>query len=277
MLSCMNTRLWLHYFIDNEHRPDAIVPDVLDVPAALRAPLIDALRTFQAGETGEGRIVRQAARVAGSDVDFAATMRLYIAEEGRHARELGLLVRALGGTPVRTVPAAVAFRFARRLAGFEAKMAVLTAAEIVGIVFYDLLAERVPCPELCAVVARISREERFHLAYQRDYFARFGWPRVTDAAVQAVTFASIAAFAVDQRALLAALGVGPRDLLARVRAVLETVRASTARRPVDALRSPTARSARARSATALGGAVGGVVELGGALHLAQRVELLVAS
>jgi hypothetical protein len=216
-MNTMNASRFLATFVNNEHRPDSVVPAALEVPEPLRAPLIDALLTFQAGETGEGRIVAEAARHARGDADFVTTMRLYIAEEGRHARELGKLVRALGGTVRTDVRTANAFRQARRLIGFRTKMLVLAAAEIVGIVFYELLAERVPCPPLCAVVQRIAKEEHRHLHYQHAYFDSLGWPGGARVALRSATLAATAAFVWDQRALLRVLGVSRREVFQRAK------------------------------------------------------------
>ena len=251
-MKTMNSSRFLPTFVSNEHRPDSQVPASLVVPEALRAPLIDALLTFQAGETGEGRIVAEAVRHARGDADFATTMRLYIAEEGRHARELGKLVRALGG-PVRTdVRTANAFRQVRRLIGFRTKMLVLAAAEIVGIVFYELLADHVPCPPLCAVVRRIAKEEYRHLHYQQAYFASLGWPLGAHLALEAATLAATAAFVWDQRALLHALGVSSRQVFQRTKDLCtapETSDAELATMQSIGNREVAGRPALSRSAT----------------------------
>jgi hypothetical protein len=230
----MDTQAWLEYFTINENRATAHVPARLDVPEHLRDPLVHALRLFQAGETGEGRIVHESRRAVPRDRAFQESMRLYIAEEGRHARELGQLVRALHGGAAVTPPGdARAFTFARRALGYWPKMAILTAAEVVGIVFYDLLAERIPCAELASVVATISSEERAHLALQRDTFealaarAPAGAPRAATALLAtglvAATVTSVAVFAVEIRDLLSKLDVAPRELALRTARVLDAV------------------------------------------------------
>jgi hypothetical protein len=253
----MNTRSWLDHFRRNEHRTPAGLAGPIALPERLRAPLARALRTFQAGETGEGRIVHQARAAAPGDVEFQEALRLYIAEEGRHAKELGMLVRALGGAEHAPVATARAFELARRAIGFWTKMAILTAAEVVGIVFYDLLAERVPNAGLSAVVARISHEERAHLLFQRDAFAAWARggvaPRAHEAfvtvALAAATAAAIGVFAIDQRALLSELGVGPRELGERTRAVARWVFET----PSDANRlTPSASAEPSRGASPFG-------------------------
>lgn len=215
----MQSTAWRHYFESNLHRPDALIPDAFDdIPSPLRAELARSLRIFQAGETGEGRIVAQAARDgARHDADFVEALRRYIAEEGRHARELGKLVRALGGEPCHTHPSADRFRAARRLFGFRTKMLVLAGAEVVGGVFYDLLATRVASPALSRTLRVIVREERAHLLFQRDYFADMTPTPASRAAFAAllrgVATLALGVFAAEHRGLLRVLDTAPRALL----------------------------------------------------------------
>lgn len=208
-------------------RPDAQVPDRIDVPPSLWAPLVASLRTFHAGETGEGRVVVQARQLMGDRAPaFVDALGLYIAEEGRHARELSLLLRALGAEAAPAPRTAHAFRAARRAIGFRTKMAILTAAEVVGIVYYDLLAERAADPALRRVVRTIGAEERAHVVFQREFFthevassAGATGTRAALTALEAVMAAAVAAaiavFAVDQRELLGALGVSRAGLFDR--------------------------------------------------------------
>ncbi len=215
----MQNAAWRSYFESNLHRPDPLVPEALSVPAALRAELVDSLRIFQAGETGEGRVVAEAARQPDSkhDADFVEALRLYVAEEGRHARELGRLVRALGGEPAHTHPSAERFRVVRRLIGFRTKMMVLAGAEVVGGVFYDLLARRADCEVLSRVLRVIVHEERAHLVFQRDYFEAIAEGPAAraayHAALRSVVLLELGYFTVEHRALLRALDTSPGDLL----------------------------------------------------------------
>ncbi len=230
----MQTRAWRDYFEANESRPARTVhATVDDVPPQLRRLLARSLQIFQAGETGEGRIVAQARRVSGSaassatqvvDDDFVEALRLYIAEEGRHARELGALVRALGGEPSPRHRSADRFRAARSAIGFRTKMMVLAGAEVVGGVFYDVLAARAGCRAVTRTLGTIVAEERAHLVFQRDYFeslaGRAGGPRVRAAArfgfiaaLRVTVLAELCYFAFEHRALLRALDVAFVDLL----------------------------------------------------------------
>ncbi len=215
----MQTSAWRTYFESNLQRPEAIVPEALDdVSEPLRTELVRSLQIFQAGETGEGRIVAQAARQpgAGKDPDFVEALRLYIAEEGRHARELGRLVRALGGEPAHTHPSADRFRTVRRLIGFRTKMMVLAGAEVVGGVFYELLARRAGSAALSRTLRVIVAEERAHLLFQRDYFQGLASSNAMRTAYQtalrSVVVLELGYFAADHRLLLRALDTSPREL-----------------------------------------------------------------
>lgn len=223
----MQNTAWRRYFESNLHRPDAIVPAMLDgIAEPLRSELIRSLRIFQAGETGEGRIVAEAAREGGAhhDGDFVEALRLYIAEEGRHAKELGKLVRALGGEPSHTHPSAERFRAVRRLIGFRTKMMVLAGAEVVGGVFYELLATRSGSPALGRTLRVIVKEERAHLLFQRDYFHGLAATRAErlayDAALRSVVMLELGYFAAEHRSLLRALETSPRELWVATKALL---------------------------------------------------------
>jgi hypothetical protein len=215
----MQTSAWRRYFESNLHRAEAIIPTTLDdVSEPLRTELVRSLQIFQAGETGEGRIVAQAARQSGPghDADFVEALRLYIAEEGRHARELGRLVKALGGEPAHTHPSADRFRAVRRLIGFRTKMMVLAGAEVVGGVFYDLLARRAGCAALSRTLGIVVAEERAHLIFQRDYFQGLAsspaMRAAYHAALRSIVVLELGYFAADHRSLLRALDTSPGEL-----------------------------------------------------------------
>jgi hypothetical protein len=91
---------WRRHFELNRQRP---LPEGLEraeeVPEAWRPAFVASLAIFQLGETGEGRIAHEIdrAKLPGIDADYRAALKLFVAEEGRHARMLGLMVRGLGG------------------------------------------------------------------------------------------------------------------------------------------------------------------------------------
>lgn len=169
----MDTLAWQQWFEDNNRKTYLPIPDRIELrDPVLARELAAVLSWFQRGETGEGRIVNEARTCGDSLVDdaFARAIALYIAEEGKHARQLGMLVRALGGTPVETLRAEGAFRHVRRALGFRHKMLVLTAAEIIGLVSYELISESVHNTIVQDALEQIAADERQHLILQVDFF-----------------------------------------------------------------------------------------------------------
>ena len=218
---------WLSYFRLNAHNdPPPIGASAATMEPALRTALVRSLGRFYLGETGEGRIAHEAARSGDGALDEAMceSIALYVREEGRHARALAGAVIALGAPlPTRHYSEAL-FRRARRLMGLRTKMLTIAVAEIVGLAYYQLLAERVPA--LADLALALARDEREHLAFQAEYFARVverggsdPWPRARAATIAlgyaAITSCATATLALDHGPLLRALRVTRTDLALR--------------------------------------------------------------
>jgi hypothetical protein len=90
----------------------------------LAASIARSLAKFQLGEAGEGRIAKEIdrARLPSIDADYRAALKLFVAEEGRHARLLGLAVRALGGSLLQKNWTEALFVRGRRLLGLRLKL-----------------------------------------------------------------------------------------------------------------------------------------------------------
>ncbi|HYH99849.1 ferritin-like domain-containing protein, partial [Hyalangium sp.] len=180
---------WRRHFEVNRRRP---LPEELEgaeeVPEAWRPALRTSLAIFQLGESGEGRIAHEIdrAKVPGIDADYRASLKLFVAEEGRHARILGLMVRGLGGKLLARNWTERLFVFGRRLLGLRLKMMVLLAAEVVGGSFYGLLASRLPVGGLRRGLEEICEDEQHHLDFHGEFFARQGWGVPMRAVWQAV-------------------------------------------------------------------------------------------
>ncbi|MCA9718557.1 MAG: hypothetical protein KC468_28055, partial [Myxococcales bacterium] len=163
---------WRRHFESNARRPMPPPAELPELPEAWRAAITRSLARFQVGEAGEGRIAHQIDRHAlrGVDADYRASLKLFVREEGRHARILAGLVRGLGGELLRAHWTERLFVRGRRLAGVRLKLLALLAAEVVGIEFYDLLARRLPAGELRARLEEIRADEAMHLEFHADFF-----------------------------------------------------------------------------------------------------------
>jgi hypothetical protein len=184
-----------------------------EVPAAWRSALAQSLATFQLGESGEGRIAHEidGAPLPGIDADYRAALKLFVAEEGRHGRILGLMVRGLGGRLKARNWTERLFVCGRRLLGLRLKLVVLLVAEVIGGAFYGLLASRLPEGGLRRGLEEICEDEQHHLDFHGAFFARQGWGVPMRAAWQAVwwslALAAMGVVLVDHRRTLRTLGI----------------------------------------------------------------------
>ncbi len=260
----MDSSRWLAYFRANALRPVRGTPDPIELEPALHQALVHSLQRFHLGENGEGRVAREAAEVGDPVLDEALVrcVDLYVKEEGRHARVLVGALKALGARPLRRALAEDLFRWGRRtlgfgrgsVAGLRAKMLVIAAAEVVGVVYYRLLAERVPAPAIRSMAAEIAEDEAAHLDFQAGYTKAYlaaaspaerRWLTLAAGAFfGAAVSCAVATVAVDQRALLRELRIDPlmfaSRCLAEVRARVPLADAPPA---VEVIRQPRLRLA----------------------------------
>ncbi len=164
---------WRSHFETQALRPLPAAPrDILEIPEAWRAPLCASLARFQLGEGGEGRIAREIERASlrGIDDDYRAALKLFVREEGRHARMLGGMVRSLGGTLLKASWSERLFVAGRRMLGLRLKLLVLLAAEVIGLGFYALLARRLGTGSIAEQLEEIAADEGMHLEFHVDFF-----------------------------------------------------------------------------------------------------------
>ncbi|PKA17276.1 sugar transferase [Leptospira haakeii] len=164
---------WAKHFRKNADRPYPIVQEqVIGFIPQKRLPVAKSLAIFQLGEAGEGRIARDIdhINIYGVDPNYREALKLFVKEEGRHARILGDCVRALRGELIQSNWTEKLFHFGRRLLGTRLKLMVLLVAEVIGICFYKKIAEKIPFGSVKNALLHIAEDEEKHLIFHCTFF-----------------------------------------------------------------------------------------------------------
>lgn len=169
--SPISSRRWREYFQTNRSRGDADIPWTdgdrgLSNPQ--RSAIAASIAEFQLGESSEGRHLLAAARrwaESHGDDDYVAAIRLFIAEEQHHARDLGRFMDLARIGRLKHSWRDQVFRWLRRRAGLELSISVLVSAEIIAQVYYVGLLRATDSPVLAALCARILRDEQEHVRF----------------------------------------------------------------------------------------------------------------
>ena len=207
---------WIDHFADNgpvHESTDAAIAFGTGCRLAdsVRTPLIDSVRRFQLGESGDGeQLLAKAARAG--DPEYLRAAQLFVAEEQQHAALLLRLLGYLGGSPLDAHWSDAVFVRLRRLMGLRTELMVLTVAEVVALSYYGGLARACPDPVTRAVAARILADEQAHVPFQ-EHRLRLGFADAGPA-VRALAFAlwwvtaigATAVVAYDHGPLLDAIG-----------------------------------------------------------------------
>ncbi len=175
---------WRQYYEENAR-------NLLEVPWHLgaeltsdeKAAIAQSLKEFQAGESSEGKhLFRNAQEYSErtGDLEYLAAIRLFIAEEQRHARVLGQYLLL---NDISLVPTTFTDRVFRRLrhlfGGLEISIAVLITAEIIAKVYYAVLREATQSVILRVLCDQILRDELSHVQFQAEQLAKLrarrGW------------------------------------------------------------------------------------------------------
>jgi hypothetical protein len=168
---------WLRYFEQNRR-------SLLELPWHAGPELTEeerlavgrSVQEFQRGESSEGRhFLRYAERYAAKtgDREYVAALRLFIAEEQRHARDLGRFL-AINGIPLveSTLPDRI-FRTLRHVLGtLEMSIAVLITAEIIAEAYYTALKSATGATILERLCEQILRDEARHVEFQAEQLAK---------------------------------------------------------------------------------------------------------
>lgn len=166
---------WLAYF---ERNAAALRPIPwhagVTLSAEERAAVALSVATFQLGETGGGRhLTAAAARYAAfqDDDDYLAAVKLFIAEEQRHGRELGRWLDLAGIPRIERHWSNGAFRWLRQLAGLELMISFLLTAEVMAKVYYAALRKATRSIVLQALCEQILKDEVAHIRFQSQQLA----------------------------------------------------------------------------------------------------------
>jgi len=208
---------WLDYFRQNRLQArefDWDRPTPFHPPVA--ATLARSLAHFQLGESGDGTtLLAQAARAWPDDPDYVAALRLFVAEEHRHAELLERLVTRLGGTLVTSHWTDRCFRSVRHALGAGFDVQVLLTAELIGTAYYRLLRSTGDTL-LRQVCESMVGDEEAHLRFHADRIvtAQLRWSALRRALWTAqfrVLFAlTLTAAWFDHRPALRAVGIDRR-------------------------------------------------------------------
>lgn len=216
----MTSSQWVRYFRANRE-------NLLTLPWGDRAQLTDAERDavassiaeFQLGESSEGKhLIVEARRWATrtGDADYVPAAGAFIAEENRHARDLGRFMDLEGIPRQQRTFADSVFRRLRQLAKLELSVSVLVTAEIIARVYYQALQAATGSTILMAVCQQILRDEDQHVRFQCERLAilrrRRGpfWLALCVAAHRVLMLGTVVVVWANHRRALTAGGFGWR-------------------------------------------------------------------
>ena len=208
-----DSRAWRDYYRRNAgSRLDDSTGEPVNVPPVHRDPLIDSLRRFQIGESGDGKHLIAGADATG-DAEYAAAIRLFIAEEQDHARRLALVIKRLGGTLLDSHWSDRIFVLLRRMMGLRTELMVLLIAELIARRYYLAIHDGTDDPDVRLMCRQIIHDERRHVRFHCDYLSH-AFDRTPGPLRSAIHLAWTAAFRatclvvmVDHRAILKCSGV----------------------------------------------------------------------
>jgi hypothetical protein len=164
---------WLNYFTYNrDHRMSIDWAAPIDLPHEFRKHFVRSLQTFQIGESGEGRHLRQRAAQTG-DPRYIATIDLFIKEEQEHARLMAEILKRVQAPLLTSHWSDACFILLRRLFGLKEELLVLLIPEMIAKRYFKALHEGTELKVLRQVFAQICHDEEGHVAFHTDYLNQF--------------------------------------------------------------------------------------------------------
>ena len=167
---------WHDYFVAN--RANLIGIDWANdqqITSVERQTITRSIQQFQLGEQSEGRQLIELAEqyvARTGDEDYLVALRLFIAEEQRHAHDLGQFMMQQDIPRLQADPVDSLFRGLRRLFNLEVAIVVLLSAEVVACTYYRALHDATRSTALRALCRQILRDEVQHLNFQTSTLAK---------------------------------------------------------------------------------------------------------
>lgn len=166
---------WRQYFLKNKANLRKIPWEIgTGVTDAELQSVCASVQEFQLGESSDGkRFIERATEYArhSGDWQYVESLRLFIAEEQRHGRELGRFLQEAGAPLLQRTRLDEVFRFLRHLAALELMIAVLVTAEIIAQVYYDALRAATESAVLRIICDQILDDEEEHVQFQCERLA----------------------------------------------------------------------------------------------------------
>lgn len=198
--------------------------------AQLHPDVARSIQRFQVGEAGDGaNLIAK----AGGD-DYAAAVRLFVAEEQNHARMLEELLQAAGVPTIASHWSDAVFVRLRRALGLRLELMVLLIAEVVALRYYRALRDGTADPLVTRVASLILADEERHVPFHchrlRIGFATLGRPAraLVFGAWRLLLLGVTITVAADHGRALRRLGVGRlvfvADVLVAFEAALARIR-----------------------------------------------------
>ncbi len=174
----MHTSLeWREYY---EHNANSLLDIPWDIGSELndddRNAIAASVQGFQVGESSEGHhLYRYAEEYAekNDDRDYLAAIKLFIAEEQRHARDLARFLQLNDIPTIKTTfPDRVFRRLRHMIGGLEISIGVLITAEIIAKVYYAALQQATNSAVLHTLCDQILRDELKHVEFQAEQLGK---------------------------------------------------------------------------------------------------------
>jgi hypothetical protein len=170
-----NSSAWVEYFRRNERRRRPIPWDEgVTLTPQEHAAVIRSIQIFQLGESGEGKhFLRVAERYAKrvDDQEYNTALKMFLAEEHRHAGELGQVLDRVGEPRLTKEWTDNVFRWLRHRAGLEIMIAVLLTGEVMAQVYYLALYRATRSSTLRRLCKQILADEAAHVRFQAERLA----------------------------------------------------------------------------------------------------------